>query len=124
MDRYKTCRCCLLQGENEGDLYKLSFFTEITIDEEANSDAKLIKLSDCFTDVTGLQIEEDTENICVNCSEDLKFCYIFKQKCINNAGVLDQESKSFSMPKEFSTKFSSSSLSRSRLSDRGEQHEN
>lgn len=83
------CRCCLKEVENYDELHEFS--SEVAIDKDQN----FVKINDCFMDLTTLQIPEDEEDmikICSSCLGDLKFCYLFKRKCIESfAKFLEQE---------------------------------
>lgn len=89
IDRLKTCRCCLQVLKNEEDLYEFS--SEVAIDADSTN---FIKINTCYLEVTNFNIsaeDEDITKICSSCLGDLKFCYLFKKKCMEVAKSFDQD---------------------------------
>ncbi|XP_070502544.1 zinc finger protein 260-like [Chironomus tepperi] len=89
IDRLKTCRCCLQVLKNEEDLYEFS--SEVAIDSDSTN---FIKINTCYLEVTNFNIsaeDEDITKICSSCLGDLKFCYLFKKKCMEVAKSFDQQ---------------------------------
>lgn len=81
-NKLKTCRCCLQQDEDKNGMYEFS--SEVSVDNEIREDATFVKISECFTVITGITISEELEDsskICSRCLGDLKFCYQFRRKC-------------------------------------------
>lgn len=89
IDRLKTCRCCLEEPKNNEDLYEFS--SEVAIDNESTT---FIKINACYFEITNFNIlleDEDNTKICSSCLADLKFCYLFKRKCIDSAKSFDDD---------------------------------
>lgn len=92
-DKLTTCRCCLSQVEHEYELYEFS--SEVSVDIEEQAEIKnFIKISECFKQVTGIELpveSEDSSKICTPCLSNLKFCYLFQKKCWDNDKIYSEE---------------------------------
>lgn len=85
MDKTKTCRVCLETFTIDGELHEFS--SEISVDNEPKNAQNFMKISEVFKTLTSVPIkteDEDETKICLQCLSDLKFCYLFQQKCWNN----------------------------------------
>jgi hypothetical protein len=93
MDKLKTCRCCVREIEFSEELHEFS--SEVAIDADTANPHNFIKISDCYTEIlfplTISEDDEDVTKICSSCLGDLKFCYLFKRKCIESSKVFEQE---------------------------------
>lgn len=92
MEKLKTCRCCLKQIIYDEELHEFSSEVATEFDKSSSDPVGFIKISECYLDLTTLPVpenEEDMYKICSNCLGDLKFSFLFKKKCIENAKYLE-----------------------------------
>lgn len=92
MDKLKTCRCCVKEIEFEEELH--AFNSEVAIDPDPEDPQNFIKISDCYMEVTLMNVveeDEDSMKICSACLGDLKFSYLFKMKCIESTKIFEQD---------------------------------
>jgi hypothetical protein len=89
VNKTKTCRCCLTESKVIAELYEFS--SEVSVDSESTANPQnFVKISDCFRNLTLIDIPEELEDlskICSQCLGDLKFCYIFQMKCLESQKV-------------------------------------
>lgn len=91
LNRFKTCRCCLRELGSEEELHEFS--SEVATDADVVNPQNFIKISECYLDLVGFTVsEEDEDNtkICSSCLGDLKFCFLFKRKCTENARTIEE----------------------------------
>jgi Zinc-finger associated domain (zf-AD) len=92
VNKLKTCRCCLAEAKTESELYEFS--SEVSVDSEPTTEPQhFVKISECFKHITLIAIPEDAEDaskICSQCLSDLKFCFLFQQKCLEADKVLSE----------------------------------
>lgn len=89
MDKLKTCRCCVREIGNEDELHEFS--SEVATDNDSQN---FIKISECYAEITTINVAEDDEDntkICSTCLGDLKFCFVFKRKCLEAAKAFEIE---------------------------------
>lgn len=87
IDKIKTCRCCLEEVKNVQDLYEFS--SEVAVDADSST---FVKINECYSHITDISVsadQEDLTKICSSCLGDLKFCFLFKKKCMESAKVYD-----------------------------------
>lgn len=95
MDKLRACRCCLKEVVNDDELHEFS--SEVAIDSDPVNPQIFIKISECYMDLTTLNVAEDDEDntkICSTCLGDLKFCFLFKRKCLESSKIFEQEDQS------------------------------
>lgn len=92
---YKTsvCRCCLSDVDLQPELYEFS--SEVSIDEEVNVRPKnFVKIQDVWRNVIFPNADdddfEDVSRICSQCLGDLKFCFLFRKKCLDSAPTFSE----------------------------------
>lgn len=92
INKLKTCRCCLKEYEVDSELHEFS--SELATDSDPINPKNFIKISACYADVLSIMVveeDEDTTKICSGCLGDLKFCYLFRRKCMESIKILEEE---------------------------------
>jgi Zinc-finger associated domain (zf-AD) len=94
MSHQDLCRCCLAEAKSESDLYEFS--SEVSMEVDTASDPQnFVKISECFKQLTSISVpdeSQDSSKICTQCLGDLKFCFMFQQKCWESDKVYSEES--------------------------------
>ena len=89
VSKTSVCRCCLSDVDLQPELYEFS--SEVSVDEEVTVRPKnFVKISECWRNVIFPNTEfddefEDVSRICSQCLGDLKFCFLFRKKCLDSA---------------------------------------
>lgn len=96
VNKQRTCRCCLEEVTENNELFE--FNSEVSIDSETTTNPQnFIRISNCFKNLTNISVkeeEEETSMICSQCLGDLKFCYVFQQKCLDSEKLYKPVDKS------------------------------
>lgn len=90
-----TCRCCLAESKVESELYEFS--SEVSVESDtANDPQNFVKISECYRQLTSITVPEESEDsskICSQCLGDLKFCFMFQQKCWDSDKIYSEDTQ-------------------------------
>lgn len=96
LNKLKTCRCCLTEKKQENDLHEFSSEFSLESEKFTKGAQNFVKIGDCFTSLTNIDVPEDLEDqskICMQCLGDLKAAYMFQVKCLESEKVFSREGK-------------------------------
>lgn len=86
-NKLKVCRICLGEADSEEELYEFS--AEIAV-EDRKENQNFVSILEIYQQLTSIPLaseEEDDSKICSQCLGDLKFSFIFQQKCIESEKI-------------------------------------
>lgn len=91
-DIAKTCRCCLVEVEDENELFEFSSefgVSDVGSNTSPNATPSFFQIHTCYKKlVSSLSSQESaTSKICTVCLQELRAAFVFHQKSVKNCAI-------------------------------------
>lgn len=93
-DVAKTCRCCLVEVEDENELFE--FTSEFGITDVATAPPSFFQIHTCYRKIVSplTSQESTTSKICTVCLQELRAAFVFHQKSVKNCAIYKRKAAS------------------------------
>ena len=93
-DIAKTCRCCLVEVQDENELFEFS--SEFGISDVSTAPPSFFQIHTCYKKIVSPlnSHESATSKICTVCLQELRAAFVFHQKSLKNCAIYKRKAAS------------------------------